>query len=215
MTTAKRHIATLVFMLFVLTSFGQKITNDYLLSFVDSSSGKEKELWGFKTKSGKVIIRPKYEVIGTDTMFKIAFVTLNYTWVAINRQDKIILTPYIFDNGPDYVQEGLFRYVENNKIGFANLQGQKVIKASFDFVSPFNSGLAAFNIGGQSKKVDDEHSSWQGGLWGFIDKKGKIVIKPKFKKVYDFRGKHCDAWTQDGRHILIDKKGDIFKVLTK
>jgi hypothetical protein len=213
MTTAKRHIATLIFTLFILTSFGQKSSNDYLLAFLDSSSGKE--LWGFKTTSGHVIIKPKYEVIGTDTMFAIAFVTLNFKWFAIDRQDNIVLTPYIFDNGPDYVQEGLFRYVENNKIGFANMQGQKVIQAKFDFASIFNNGLAAFNIGGQLRKIDDEHSSWQGGLWGFIDRNGQTVIEPKFTNVYDFSGKYCEAWTQDNKHILIDKKGDTFKVLTK
>lgn len=213
MPTPKRHLATLIFTLYVMTSFGQKKTGNYLLAFKDNSSGKE--LWGFKSTRGKVIIKPRYEVIVTDTMFKIAFVTLHYKWVAINRKADILFTPYIFDNGPDYVQEGLFRFTENNKIGFANMQGQKVIKATFDFVSTFNSGLAAFNIGGHSKKVDDEHSSWQGGLWGFIDKSGKIVIKPKFKNVYDFKGQHCDVWTQDGKHILIDKKGNTFKVLSK
>ncbi len=213
MTISIRHIATLIFLFFVLTSFGQKKTDNYLLAFTDSSSGKE--LWGFKTTTGQVIIKPKYEVIGTDTMFSIAFVTLNFNWVAINRQDSILLSPYIFDNGPDYIQEGLFRYVENNKIGFANKQGQKVIKATFDFVATFNSGLAAFNVGGQMKEIDEEHYLWSGGLWGFINKKGQIVIEPKFTKVYDFRGKHCEAWTQDNKHILINKKGDTFKVLKK
>lgn len=203
----------MIFTFFVLTSFGQKKNDDFLLAFTDTTSGKE--LWGFKTTKGQVIIKPKYEVIGTDTMFNIAFVTLNFKWVAIDRRDSIILTPYIFDNGPDYVQEELFRYTENNKIGFANIQGQKVIKETFDFVSTFNSGLAAFNVGGQLKKIDEEHSSWSGGLWGFIDKKGKIVIEPKFTSVYDFRDEHCEAWTQDNKHILIDKKGDTFKVLTK
>ena len=197
----------------MLTLFGQKKTSDYLLAFTDISSGKE--LWGFKTTNGQVIIKPKYETIGTDTMFKIAFVTLHFKWIAIDRLENIILTPFIFDNGPDYVQEGLFRYIENNKIGFSNMKGQKIIQAKFDFVSAFNSGLAAFNIGGQLKKLDEEHSSWEGGLWGFINKNGQIVIEPKFTSVYDFKGKHCEAWTKDGKHILIDHKGNIFKSLTK
>ncbi len=213
MTKVHQHIATLIFTLLALTSFGQKRTNNYLLAFTDSSSGKE--LWGFKTTNGEVIIKAKYEAIATDTMFKIAFVAPNFKWVAIDQQENTILIPYIFDNGPDYIQEGLFRYVENNKIGFANMQGRKVIQATFDFVSIFNSGFAAFNIGGQSKKIDEEHSSWQGGLWGFIDTIGKVVIEPKFTNVFDFRGLHCEAWTQDGKHVLIDKKGNIFKILAK
>jgi hypothetical protein len=197
----------------VLTSYGQKKMDDYLLAFSDTLSGAER--WGFKTPKGQVIIQPKYEYVLTDTMVTIAFVFTHSKWVAINRQDSIILALYLFDNGPDYVREGLFRYVENGKVGFANLRGQKVIKARFDFVSTFSSGLAAFNAGGQSKKIDEEHTSWRGGLWGFINKKGQVVIEPAFTQVYDFKGKYCEAWTRNNKHVLIDKKGNPVKQLSK
>ena len=101
MATLKHHIWTLILTLFVITSFGQKNKTNYLLAFIDSSSGQE--LWGFKTKSGEIAIKPKYEIVGADTLYDIAFVTVNYRWVAINKQDSIILSPYIFDNGPDYL----------------------------------------------------------------------------------------------------------------
>src|ERR1035437_2341482 len=146
MTTLKHTFAILFFILSVLTSSGQKTKANYLVAFSDSSSGNE--LWGFKTTSGQISIKPKYEIIGTDTLFDIAFVTLNYKWIAINKKDSLVLSPYIFDNGPDYVQEGLFRFVENNKIGYSNLKGQQIIPAQFDFASPFSGGLAAFSIGG-------------------------------------------------------------------
>ena len=96
MTALKHHIATLIFLLTVLTSFAQKASPNYLLAFSDSSSGKE--LWGFKTTSGHIAIKPKYETLLSDTLFNIAFVTLKYKWIAINKQDSIILAPYIFDN---------------------------------------------------------------------------------------------------------------------
>jgi len=212
-TNFMKTILFIVFSLICVISFGQKTTNDFLLSFSDSSSGHE--LYGFKTISGKVVIKPRYEMIATDTMYKIAFVTLKYKWLAIDRHGKIILTPYIFDNGPDYVEEGLFRYEENGKMGFANLQGQKVIKATFDFVEPFKRGLAAFNIGGHRERFDDEHWTWSGGLWGFINKKGNVEIKPRFTKTYGFENKFAEAWTQDKKHILIDKKGNTQQILTK
>ena len=213
MTTLKHTFAILFFILSVLTSSGQKTKANYLVAFSDSSSGNE--LWGFKTTSGQISIKPKYEIIGTDTLFDIAFVTLNYKWIAINKKDSLVLSPYIFDNGPDYVQEGLFRFVENNKIGFSNLKGQKIIPAQFDFASPFSGGLAAFSIGGKMEKWDEEHSTWNGGLWGFINKNGQVVIKPKFTNAYDFVGTTCEVWTQDKKHILIDKRGNTIKVLTK
>jgi hypothetical protein len=195
-----------------LTGFGQSKPANYLLAFCDSSSGHER--WGFKTASGQVVIKPKYEdVFVTDTLYNIAFVILNAKWIAINKQDSMLLTPYIFDNGPDYIQEGLFRFVENNKIGFANEKGQKTIPALFDFASPFSGGLAAFSVGGNMEKWDEEHSTWNGGLWGFIDKRGHVVIKPQFLNTYDFNGSTCEVWTKDNKHVLINKKGNIVKVL--
>ena len=198
-------------LLFQLVSFGQKITADYLVAFSDSSSGKI--LYGFKTVKGKIIIKPRYVYTATEKMYLMAFVVLNDHWVAINRRDSVLLTPFIFDNGPDNVREGLFRYVENNKIGFANLKGQKIIPARFDFAIPFANGLAAFNVGGHTEKSGEAHSVWADGFWGFIDKKGKIAIEPTFTNVLDFKNNLAEVWTQEKKHILINKKGNAIKVL--
>ena len=213
MATLKHPIATLILMLFAMTSFGQKTKTKYLLAFSDSSSGQA--LWGFKMVSGQIAIKPKYENVGTDTLYNIAFVVLNNRWVAINKLDSIILTPYIFDNGPDYLEDGLFRFVESKKIGFANAKGQKIIPAQFDFASPFSERLAAFSVGGKMEKWDSEHSIWNGGLWGFVNKKGQVVIKPQFKNAYDFQGATCEVWTKDNKHVLIDRKGNTVRTLTK
>lgn len=48
-----------------------------------------------------------------------------------------------------------------------------------------------FNVGGQLKKMDEEHSSWSGGLWGFIDRFGNIVIEPKSQAYMTLWVKHC------------------------
>ena len=202
-----------IFLLFQLTTIGQTTSKQFLLAFSDISSGKE--LYVFRTTNGQIIIKPRYEFIGTDTLYDIAFVIFDNKWVVINKYDSIILAPYVFDNGPDYIEEGLFRFEENNKIGFANLLGHKVINASFDFAAPFKNGLAAFNVGGHEENSNVEHWSWRGGLWGFIDKLGNEVIKPMFTNVNDFKNKYAEAWTPDNKHILIDKKGLIFKVLKK
>ncbi len=96
-------------------------------------------------------------------------------WVAINRKKKVLYKPFIYDNGPDYVQEGLLRFVEIGKMGFVNEAGKKVIKAQFDFVFPFENGRARFCNGCKTIKMD-EHSmiDEKTGSWGEVDKKGKI-----------------------------------------
>jgi hypothetical protein len=105
----------------------------------------------------------------------IAHILTRDGWVAINRKKKVLYRPFIYDNGPDYVQEGLLRFVENGKMGFVNEAGKKVIKAQFDFVFPFEKGRARFCNGCQ-KIQDGEHSMLdeKTGTWGEVDKKGKI-----------------------------------------
>ncbi|TLV02229.1 WG repeat-containing protein [Dyadobacter luticola] len=194
------------------TGYAQS-SSDYLLPFSDKTSGEE--LYGFKSRKGKVIIKPKYEIVGTAKMYHIALVTYKFKWIAINRKDSVLLSPYIYDNGPDELREGLFRFEEHGLIGFANNKGQKIIPARFECVSFFVNGLAAFNVGGHAEYRDPEHPTWEGGLWGFIDKTGVEVIPPQFAGVLYFEQKYAEAWTKDKKHVLIDKKGKIRKILSQ
>lgn len=98
-----------------------------------------------------------------------------------NRKGEFLYRPYMFDNGPDYLREGLSRFVENGKIGFANRQGTKVIPAQFDFVSEFKLGTAEFCMGCYFDRTkDQEHPRLRGGYYGMINKKGNILINRIF-----------------------------------
>ncbi len=146
----------------------------YLIGYEDSS--QTPSLYGYKDKQGNIVIPAKYNYLYTDTFVDMALVDSGNSPVAINRTDSIILHVFMFDNGADYPEEGLFRFVENGKIGFADLHGRKVIPAQFDFASPFSEGRADVNIGGHSVPDEDgEHSTQQGGKWGVINRKGKYI----------------------------------------
>lgn len=105
----------------------------------------------------------------------VAHIITEEGWVAINRKKQILYKPFIFDNGPDYAQEGLLRFVENGKMGFVNEAGKKVIQAQFDFVYPFEKGKARFCNGCKAVK-EGEHSmiDEKTGTWGEVDKKGRV-----------------------------------------
>jgi hypothetical protein len=137
-----KHLLLLSFLFFVNESYGQK-TKDYLVSYTDSTSGED--LIGYKDKFGKIRIQAQFPLVYTDTFYKMAIVLQNREWVGIDQNQNTILKPFIFDNGPDYIEEGLFRFVENEKIGFADTDGRKVISAKYDFSTPFeNSRLPVF-----------------------------------------------------------------------
>jgi len=83
-----------------------------------------------------------------------------------------------FDNGADYVVEGLTRTLQNGKVGFVNTQLDQVVAPVWDFAFPFEHGVAVVCMGCVSNPVSpgDEHRTMTGGKWGYIDKRGKVVV---------------------------------------
>lgn len=68
-------------------------------------------------------------------------------------------------------QEGLARFKQNDKYGFLDKQGKRVIPAMYKQARNFSEGLAAV-------RIDDR--------WGFIDKTGRFAIDPTFLTAHSF-----------------------------
>lgn len=200
-----RTSLTMTFLLFYTLAFGQK-SKDYLIAYVDTTS--EQELIGYKNTTGEVVIKAEFIYTYTDTFYFMAIVLKNGEWLGIDREQKIILKPFIYDNGPDYIEEGLFRFVENEKIGFATIDGEKIIEAKYDFASPFENGLSEYTLGGHKEYENGgEYWFWTGGYEnGFMNKTGQ-----KFTKVTALKDNKREAWTKNNKHVLLDTKGEIIK----
>lgn len=167
-------------------------------------------LFGYKDKKGKVVLEPVYSLVYTDEFDKIAFVVNEeHKLVGINKKGETVIVPFIFDNGPDYIEEGLFRFVENEKMGFADKDGKIVIPAVYDFVSAFNGGIAWYSIGGHREYIppQDEHWVWSGGEeTGYINKKMQ-----KFKEAEELIDNKRTAVTFDGNLVTLNKNGKVVK----
>lgn len=68
-------------------------------------------------------------------------------WLYVDRAQRPVLRPFIFDNGPDYYVEGLARFVDNGKMGFHDEALRVVVPAQYDFVYPFENGVASAGSG--------------------------------------------------------------------
>ena len=200
-------------MLMFMFSCKQKIAETYLIAFAEIND--QAEQWGYKNASGEVVVKPGYSMVISDTIYDMGLVAEGGKWFAINNKGEKILEPFVYDNGVDYEKEGLFRFIENEKMGFADMKGNKVIPASFDFVSPFSEGFAAYNAGGKSVQVDAEHEAVEEGLWGYIDNTGKVVIEAQYAWAGDFNEAKAEVWQIDGKHLLIDKSGKVLEELPK
>ncbi len=145
--------------------------SSYLLLQEDGDSYK------YVDNTGKTIIEAdKYSMCYTDTFRTYAIVFDNENgFIAIDRDENILYNIFVFDNGPDYPSEGLFRIVKDKKVGFADVNtGKIVIQPKFAGAYPFENGKA--EVTNQCDTVPDiEHITWQSDNWYFIDKTGEEI----------------------------------------
>lgn len=212
----KRSVFLLVLSFSGMLAQGQSRNKDYLLPF-EKTDSVGITLKGFKTPVGEIVIPAKYINVYTDTLYHMAIVlAIDLGIVCIDRNDSILCRPFIFDNGPDYVLEGVFRIVENEKMGFADTDGNIVIPPIFDFVSPFGErydeykeeGFASYVMGGYRQYTPGgEYYTWVGGYEnGYINHAGQ-----RFAKVGKLKNGKRKAWTTDGRRVWLDRDGNIVK----
>ena len=121
----------------------------------------------------------KYAVCFTDT-FRTYAILLNaqQEFVAIDRKETVLYKVFPFDNGPDYASNGLFRIVENTKIGFADAAtGKIVIKPQFSCAFPFENGVAKVSNDCKAEP-EGEYTSWISENWYYINTSGEKVDAP-------------------------------------
>lgn len=86
---------------------------------------------------------------------------------------------YQFDNGDDYVEDGMYRIIdENGKIGYADESGRTVITPRFKCAFPFENGKAKVADSGERKEVPGsrgEYHYWESDGWYYIDKTGRKI----------------------------------------
>ncbi|MEI9908780.1 MAG: WG repeat-containing protein [Bacteroidota bacterium] len=172
--------------LFIVLGSSINAQQEPLYYFISKDS-----LLGVKNIKGKIIIPARnrlfYEVKNGQKVesgllnlidLNDAFTVERKSWgKTYNRSGVFLYRPYNYDNGPDYLKEGLARFVENDKIGFVNRHGKKIIPAQFDYVEEFNLGTAAFCMGCYfNKKEGSEHPPLRGGYFGLINKEGNVLI---------------------------------------
>ena len=94
--------------------------------------------------------------------------------IGINQRGERLYEVVWFDNGPDYIEDGMFRISRHGKIGYANTRGEIVIKPQFACAQPFEKGKAQVTY--QCDQIrDGDHSLMQSDHWFYIDKNGRKI----------------------------------------
>ncbi len=122
---------------------------------------------------------------GSESDFGLTTVYANYPDVFYVTKEGKTQRMYLSDMGADHFQDRLARYLNSeDKMGFVNSKLEFVIPAKYDYATSFKNGIAIVSNGSHSEKVSDnpeeEHTHMVGGVWGAIDKKGKIIVEIKY-----------------------------------
>lgn len=138
------------------------------------------QLCGYLNQQGDTLIsKYEFQILFSETFLNFAFVydaqKFGKEIVAINRDKKVVFEAFMYDNGPDYLSEGLFRIKQNGKIGFANEKGEIIIPAIYECAYPFEEGIAKVSMRCETVTDGFEHFGWESKEWFFINQKGQKV----------------------------------------
>lgn len=162
-------------------TYGEIIpSTDTLYSFSSDENAPEMSC-GYKNSQGDTIIPfGKYMQCFTDTFLNFAIVydknNTDSKMIAINQKDEIIFDVYYYDNGPDYISDGLFRIKRNGKIGYANEKGEIVIEPIYACANPFEDNKAKVALTCTLSK-EGEYTRQDSDAWFYIDRKGNRIVE--------------------------------------
>lgn len=142
------------------------------LFLVENETGGE-TTFGYTNQLGEVIIPfGQFEYAFSDTILTFGLVVKDSELIGINQQGERLYEVFQFDNGPDYLADGLFRILKNDRIGYADAAGRIVIEPQFACADPFDSGRAKVAIN-CTTSADGEHTVAESGEWFYINKRGQ------------------------------------------
>jgi hypothetical protein len=153
-------------------------TDFLLLSSNEDSLNGAPPSYSYVDQMGKTVIPDgKYLSSFTDTFKTFAIVMdSSGALIGIDQRENLLFEVFMFDNGPDYLEEGLFRVMRNGKMGYANAEGEVVIPCRFECAYPFEGGKA--RVADTCEVTSEgEYNRWESEAWYFIDKSGNRVTE--------------------------------------
>ncbi len=161
--------------------------------------------WGYMNNKGRITVEPQYETVNSSVGgVGVAYVGEYQQKTIYNKQGKPVAQDVL--NG-GYCGDGLLWWNDNHgNIHFANEDGDEEFSLRADEVGTFSEGLCAI---GQYNWGSDSPQRVQ---YGYIDRKGNLIIKHKYTYAWPF--KNGVAKVEMGEFTgekfgYINKKGEV------
>lgn len=152
------------------------------------------KLYGFKNEKGKVVVSPQFQIVMENLKEDEVLIPVKKdgTYYLMDSNGELKFESVFHDNGWDYYNEGLTRFLKDGKVGFLDKGGNVVIQPLYDFAKYFENGTALVCNGcwsyypksprfqplssGRYIMTGWEYPEITGGKWGVIDIKGNVVV---------------------------------------
>lgn len=180
-----------------------------MAAVVDAS--QEEKLYGFIDKEGKFVIEPAFEEANSfsEGVAAVKFqrkqgMGFDTQWGYIDKAGKTVIEPKFSEAGE--FNKGLAIIQNGQHYGVIDRDGAFLVKPSYQLIlnSPDNT-LTYLKLSGSVMGLTGLGHNWivSGGLFGFLDKNGKTIIKPTYDGASSFsEGLACvasGADEKDGR----------------
>ncbi|MBR5835329.1 MAG: WG repeat-containing protein [Bacteroidales bacterium] len=169
------------------------------------SAFKQDGRWGFMDGNARIVVKPVYEDCH-DFVNGYAAVKEDGMWGYIDRSGTVVISPEYQEAG-DFNEDGLAIVRKGEKYGVINAEGAVLSGIMFDEIGSFSDGFALARSSDLQYLLDDKgdvHNIDKGyfmgnfsegmapvqnmrtGKWGFVNRKGYLVIDMKYDTVYSF-----------------------------
>lgn len=161
----------------------------------------EGELYGFKDSLGNVVVKPQFDAVVGHLAEPLNPVSKNGKFGYIDPKGDVVIPfrwDYAFNFGmygePDLAMVNLGGQewresampvgpIKPGYVGFINRKGEVVIPIKYTFFNHFIDGVAFFST---DKNIRDKKNGACTGRIGLIDKTGRVIVEPKYDKVFDY-----------------------------
>lgn len=144
--------------------------------------------WGYIDKKGKFVIQPEFAEAGnfSEGLARAKSQESGYKWGYIDLDKNWVIEPQ-FSKAEDF-SEGLALVFKDGSYSYIDRTNKVILQPKYGTdMGSFSEGLARIGIGlrkaDRESETADEQTSQS---WGFMDKKGNLVIHTQFDDVYDF-----------------------------
>ena len=200
----KTYLLTIfALILFISNGCSQKNNAKYLVLVCDEN---DESLCGYQTPDGvEIIPKGKYSYCFSDTLKDFAVVMdKNEKCIAIDQEENTLFEVYWYDNGPDYLSDGLFRIIKDDKVGYADASGKIIIKPQYQCATPFEDGKAKVALKCSLQK-DGEHTRMNSDEWFYINKKGeKLPQEGYYKKLKREPDNSSPCFTGEKKVLMVE-----------